>query len=611
MTMDIDQDSTLTKEDLNTIKSWIATNPDSLPPEIRDVICLMLDLCINAQGILNSNKKLVTLLRQYMGFVPTKERNGKNKEVPEPEWSKNVENKLAKKVQESRERLREYKNTRPLKTKRVRDGNQTPEPVFHSPCVQTNQKAEDRRVKPEDRPVGMVSPSSSFQERSRYDLSLCLTTINYRVETIQCPVTGISKTAKVEDGPPRYRVTWEAMTQIVLLVAGMGIPMVRLASSLQTVASYFSPTRIYRLCLYVAMALFAIYLEIFRQLASCEILSGDDTNSKVLAMTQELSAVNTGETLSDTEKEAIKKSLEASLAETDPQQVDFILEADALLGSQRAKKNGEGFKKQVFTTVVIGERRSLGPEGTLVFYHTERKSFGDLLGKILEWRKNTGFKEDKKKPLVIQSDLSSQNIPTPSPIEIPLLFVGCAAHARRPFWRYRDDVDPSVSYYCYTLILLFDKIFDSDRDTREGGKFKEILEARNEVQLPLWSEIKTICQTMQGEFAPKTDMRKAADYVVNNFEKLTLYLSNPRIRPDNNLAERLLRYEKTMLDNSKFRVSKRGRLAYDILRSILATCSTAKVEPMRYLVHVMRNQVDARKNPAQFTPYAYGTSLKK
>jgi hypothetical protein len=69
-------------------------------------------------------------------------------------------------------------------------------------------------------PNNTVSLTSSFQERQRFDVSLCVTNITYRVETVQCVETGFSQSAKMEDGPARYKVKWEAIAQIALLVVG-------------------------------------------------------------------------------------------------------------------------------------------------------------------------------------------------------------------------------------------------------------------------------------------------------------------------------------------------------------------------------------------------------
>jgi hypothetical protein len=94
------------------------------------------------------------------------------------------------------------------------------------------------------------------------------------------------------------------------------------------------------------------------------------------------------------------------------------------------------------------------------------------------------------------------------------------------------------------MLLLFTKIFDSDRDARETGNFKTVLNAWQNVQKELWNEIKSRCTEMLGNFAPKSPMHVAASYVVNHFEKLTKYLENPKIRPDNNYAQETFAFRK-------------------------------------------------------------------
>ncbi len=49
------------------------------------------------------------------------------------------------------------------------------------------------------------------------------------------------------------------------------------------------------------------------------------------------------------------------------------------------------------------------------------------------------------------------------------------------------------------------------------------------------------------------------------------YLDDPRLPSNNNLSERVLRWDKIMEDASKFRMTEAGRLHVDILRTIVHT----------------------------------------
>ena len=624
----------LTKENLSYARSWLKEHGTSIPTQMRILLLAMLDMCEDAQVLLKHNKKLVELLRQSMGFIPLKEREDKKEKdkSKSEEWDKDEENSLRSKMKKATDKWREYKKKRPPKeqnnpkidakdkinndeinsgiSEASNDGiASSGESVFQSPVVRTDSRTEELRVDRETLPTGIGVLSSNWRTVLRYNFSLLLTSVYYKVETLQNSESGFSKSARIEDGPPRFKVTWDTMAQIVLLVVGMCMPMVRLASCLSVSAKYFNPSRIYRMCLYAAHACFAIYRQIFIDLASCPILSGDDTHNVVLQMRTD------NPILTETEMTERKAKLASSRNEVDPQKIDLLLEAEEFLGSQMPKKLGDDLKKSIFTTVVIGQRPDLGSAGTLVFYHSERKSFGDVIGKILAQREsNLSSNEESVLPadkkVVIQSDLSSSNTPNPLPKNLSLIQIGCGAHARRPFWRYRKDPDPAVGYHCYTMLLLFDKIFDSDRDARATHSTSEILRARQEEQKSLWDEILAQANEILNDFAPNSDMGKAANYIINNFKKLTHYLTDYRLRPDNNHSERLLRYEKTMLDNSKFRVSKRGRLVYDILRTILATCNAARISPFDYIVYLLKNQVRARAKPSDFTPYAFAQIQK-
>jgi hypothetical protein len=621
---------------LNTVKNWMAENSATLPEYIVKAIRNMIELLSIAKLKIEHRNNLLATLRMYMGITPKKERESlEDQDKSQSEWNSKTERKLSEKAKKAREELSEYKKLRPKKTKtgkktnksklddvshpssspETQDDKPSSEPVFQAPVTEKIEQKEEIKV-PEleiPNPVALGTKLIySYDDRTRYDLKLIVTEITYNVETVTDPISGLSKTAKVTTGPAHYKITWNGIAQIVLFIGGLCLPINRLATALKATVGYFSASRIYRLFLYAAKAFAAVYFEIFKELSTCAYLSGDDTNNKVLKMN--IDSPN----LSEEEQKIRLAKIKESKDQTDPQQADFLLESEELLGGQSYRKNKSrqktddgGYeekltkKKAIYTSVIIGKHLKDYPDASLVFYYSERKTLGDLLGIIF---KNN--KEPNKKDVIIQTDLSSNNIPNPMPNNYNLSFAGCAAHARRPFWRYKDDENDEVVYYCCTLLLLFDQIFDYDRDARDTKDQQKIRISRQTKQKENWEKIKKHCLAMPDAIPPNHPLVTAANYIINHYEKLTKYLNDPNLMPDNNHAERLLRYEKSMLDNSKFRVSRKGRLAYDIIRTILTTCAVNKIDPSKYIVHILKNQMDVRENPEKYTPHAYLKSLK-
>ena len=67
--------------------------------------------------------------------------------------------------------------------------------------------------------------------------------------------------------------------------------------------------------------------------------------------------------------------------------------------------------------------------------------------------------------------------------------------------------------------------------------------------------------------------------------------------------------DKIMQDASKFRMTEAGRLHVDILRTIVHTCSAARVELRDYLLFVFKNREAVATSPREYTPYAYALKL--
>ena len=110
---------------------------------------------------------------------------------------------------------------------------------------------------------------------------------------------------------------------------------------------------------------------------------------------------------------------------------------------------------------------------------------------------------------------------------------------------------------------------------------------------------------------PSTELHTACRYVIKHFEELTRYLTNPYLHYTNNGIERALRIEKCMLSSSKFRKTRNGRAVLDVLRTINATCTAAKIDLTAYLRYVFKHLPDLRENPKNYTPYAVALHLEQ
>jgi len=650
----------ISNEDINNVRSWINNNKEIIPCNIFSIIVTFLNVYISIFEILDKNKKIVETLRRVMGFTASRENNGKekidNSEQPKCDnneqdnnlkYSPEIEDKLKNKYNIALAKLREYQKSKPKKQRKkkknsniepeiksaenldnqitdsnienlddqILDSNEelsgSREPVFCNDAVEYAQKEVEKKVDANNIPPNLVSKSSSYQDRTRYEISLTVTEITYHVETVSDPITGFSTSAKVEDGPAKYQITWSGIVQLVMLVIGMALPLNRLSNCLKTKISYFSPSRIYSMLKYTAHALFAIYIQLYKELAAeADIINTDDTNTSVLGMRKDM------EELSKEELDKIKEMLEISKNEPDPQKIKILLEAEEYLPGQCKAKNSDNLKKQIFTTVLYGQRLKLKQSGNIVFYYTERKSAGDLLGNMLKIREKVDREKQEKDPnyqksmLIIQSDSSSQNIPNPLPYDVVIIYIGCGSHARRPFWRYRNDCDYGIKYHCITMLYLFEQLFDAEKAGKATNSKSKLIENRNTIQKGLWEQIKKQAEQILQEYAQNSPIGVAAKYIINNYEVLTNYFNHPNVSIDNNISERMVRFEAIMMSSSKFRVSRLGRLTFDIIRTILSTCASIGLNSSTYLLYILKNQIEVRKDPKNHTPYAYMMRMK-
>jgi hypothetical protein len=397
-------------------------------------------------------------------------------------------------------------------------------------------------------------------------------------------------------GPPHYGVTWTFLTNLTMMVVHYGLPMNRLAKLLTNDDKTISASTLSKMLRYVGERFAPIYLQLYDELCDSKILMGDDTSARVLEVNRALSASVAEEKLpwySYRNQEAAQ----ALFGEEGKGGLAALLSVE--LGFEFLRRNGDGPKRSLNTSVISGRKDESDPRSLIVFYRTHLGGLGNLLETLLEKRSPSA------NALTIQSDLSTVNLVADKALQesFDICYVGCASHARRPFALYEDE-DPEL---CSFILHLFKglSIHEYGLDLH-GRNEQNVVAVRTIDSRALWDEIKEIAEMMAEKWSPATKLGQGARYIIKHYDKLTAYLSNPRLDPTNNFSERMLRMEKLIEASSMFRTSLVGRFVLDILRTVLQTSVAAHAPLQEYILFVLQTppgEIEAA--PEDFTPAAF------
>lgn len=464
------------------------------------------------------------------------------------------------------------------------------------------------------------------ENRVRYDFSVAVTRVELEVEKKVLVDEGgerhVITASTSEYGPRGFGVTWSALATLVVMVGQFAIPLNRLGTMLSTAGKRFTASSLGRMLHYVGERLLPIYLELGRGLANCATLAGDDTSCRVVEVQAYFGKQKTGLEKEDPPWAGYRtpEAADARLRRCEEMTRDRLRRrADGDRAAKRTpderpslgvligrrltfespRRNGDGTKQGMNTTVVSGRRVADDPRSLIVFYRSHLGSFGNLVESILATR------DPKLKKLTLQGDLSTTNRITSA--ELGLRFdiknIGCTAHARRPFAIHEDDDE----VYCSYMLHLFTGLAIHEGQLDEFGRNREnVLAVRRCESRALWADILRLAKEMTERWSPGTKLGVAARYIIKHFDELTAYLDDPELEPTNNLRERMLRLEKLIQGSSMFRRSLEGRFVLDIVRTILQTAVAAGVPVHKYLVSVLRaSEEEVKLHPERFTPCAW------
>lgn len=190
---------------------------------------------------------------------------------------------------------------------------------------------------------------------------------------------------------------------------------------------------------------------------------------------------------------------------------------------------------------------------------------------------------------------------------------GCNAHARRPFALVQDH-----DHDAQRMVAQYAQLYAIEAQARVSGGLtgQALIDLRRDLRR---THSVTVMDTIEA-FARELIARRtgsiatAAQYILTHRDDLRRFLTDGRLPPDNNLAERVLRRNALLRRNRPFFVAEHGGTSLATALSICGSCRLLEINPLDYLIdclpvllaHRAAKAVDAAPpDLAAWTPAAY------
>ena len=111
--------------------------------------------------------------------------------------------------------------------------------------------------------------------------------------------------------------------------------------------------------------------------------------------------------------------------------------------------------------------------------------------------------------------------------------------------------------------------------------------------------------TDERKVEPNSGLGDAIGYMIDHWDKLTLFLTVPGAPLDNNIVERALKRAIQHRKNSLFYRSENGARVGDTFMTLIYSAEINGAEPFDYLVTLLRHADQAAKAPGDWMPWNY------
>ncbi len=198
----------------------------------------------------------------------------------------------------------------------------------------------------------------------------------------------------------------------------------------------------------------------------------------------------------------------------------------------------------------------------------------------------------------------------------PIKAAYCNAHARRKFkeideiakkkkekeqeegdWQVLEELALSFPGDHKFFISIYRTIYKLEEEVR--GKPLEMIVEQRKKMVPLFEAMKAKCEELKNQYSNLHHLSKAMNYLTNNYEGLTLCLSDPRIPLDNNQQESRFRNPVVGRKTWSGTHSKLGAQTAAIHFTLVESCKMNGINPRKYYKAVL---TDILNGGSGFTP---------
>lgn len=187
-----------------------------------------------------------------------------------------------------------------------------------------------------------------------------------------------------------------------------------------------------------------------------------------------------------------------------------------------------------------------------------------------------------------------------------ILRAACSSHARRKFAEamdYPDDRRKWMAWYqsLFDIEVRGKSLSDDERLRLRQSESREIWDAMR-------AEIVAIDRRTAQVVLPKSDLRKALNYLNNHWTELTRYLNDPRLPADNNECEQLMKQVAVGRKNWLFAGSVAGGERNAGFLTLVSSAHRNDLDVRAYTTDVLRRLLAGEQDYESMLPWNWGAA---